>query len=256
MADIIYRRRENLNRNNFFASLVMLAALASVGFAQTLSQSCPNQVSFGVHPGGAVDQSVQAQIEVTYFTTGDPNVFISERAGIYRSASNTVQNTDEFVAKLRRLETNGLASIQKRQSATSYMGETATLNLERDSVNVNGGMINASMAPASPNYLYGLDRETNISVTRNMKRDGDYYRVNLLSWFVDATPAKGGFKTVDYDASMLLKPGQTLLIKLFGDFEVRRGGAARKYMAVTLHYVSPAGLASAADARTAGTWGR
>lgn len=242
-----------MNVKKLFASFVILAALASAGFAQTLSQSCPNKVSFGVHPGGTVDQSVEARVEVTYFTTDDPNVFISERAGVRRSASNMVQDTNEFVAELTVLEKSGAASVQKRQSATSYLGESSALNLERDSVNVRGGMVNASMAPAGPNYIYGLDRETEINVTRNTKRDGDYYRVNLLSWFVDATPTKGGSKTVDYDASMLLKPGQTLLVKLFSDFEVRRGGAARKYMAVTLHSVSPVNVASAANGRAAKT---
>ena len=93
-----------MNRKNFFASLVMLVALASAGFAQTLSQNCPNKVSFGVHPGGPVDTTVQAQVDVTYFTTDDPNVFISERAGINRSASNTVQNTEQFLAALGGLE--------------------------------------------------------------------------------------------------------------------------------------------------------
>ena len=72
------------------ASTVLLAALASTGFAQTLSESCPNQVTFGATPGGPVDQSVQAQVDVTYFSTDDPNVFISERAGIRRSAINAV----------------------------------------------------------------------------------------------------------------------------------------------------------------------
>lgn len=234
-----------MNVKNFFASLVMLVALASASFAQTVvsAESCPNQVSFGVNPGGPVDPNVQAQVEVTYFTTDDPNVFISERAGVHRSASNTVQGTEQFMAALRGMEREGLASIQKRQSATPYMGETAALNLERDSTGVNGRMVNASTA--QPSSDYALDRETEVSVTRNVKRDGDYYRVNLLSWFVDATPEKGGFKTVDYDASMLLKPGQTLIVKLFSDFEAKRGGAGRKYMAVTLRSAGPAALASA-----------
>jgi hypothetical protein len=237
--------------NKLIASTIILAALASAGFAQTLSESCPNQVTFGANPGGPANQSVQAQVEVTYFTTDDPNVFISERAGINRSASNTVQSAGEFAAKLRGLTNDGAASVQKRESATSHMGETASLNLERDSMNVNGRVINASTAPAGSDY--SLDRETQISVTRNTLRDGDYYRVNLLSWFVDATPAKGGFKTVDYDASMLLKPGQTLILKLFSDFEIKRSGAPRKYMAVTLRSAGPVNVASVAKGRAEGT---
>ncbi len=232
-----------MNRKNFFASLVMLVALASASFAQTLSQSCPNQVSFGANPGGPVDPTVQAQVEVTYFTTSDPNAFISERAGIRSSASNTVQDAAQFAAALRGLERAGLASVQKRQSSVSHMGEVAALNLERGSANLEGRMFNASTSrPASD---YALDRETEVSVTRNAKRDGDYYRLNLLSWYVEATAAKGGFKTVDYDASMLLKPGQTVIVKLFSDFETKRGGAGRKYMAVTLRSAGPVSLASA-----------
>jgi hypothetical protein len=234
-----------MNGKNFFASLVMLVALASAGFAQTVvsASSCPNQVSFGAHPGGSADTTVRAQVDVTYFTTDDPNVFISERAGVHRSASNTVQGTEQFMAALGGMEREGLASIQKRQSSSTYMGEAAALNLERDSVNVDAGMVNAGTARSSSDYA--LDRETQLSVTRNVQRDGDYYRINLLSWFVDATPEKGGFKTVDYDASMLLKPGQTLIIKLFSDFETKRGGAGRKYMAVTLRSAGPVALASA-----------
>lgn len=243
-----------MNGKNFFASLIMLAALASAGFAQTFPHNCPNQVTFGAHPAGPVDQSVQAQVDITYFISDDPNAFISERAGIYRSASNTIQDAEEFAATLRRLERQGLARIQKRQSAASYMGGTAALNLERDAVNVDGGMINAGMGTTAS--AYDLDRETSISVTRNVKRDGDYYRLNLLSWFVDATPARGGFKTVDYDASMLLKPGQTLVIKLFSDFEVRRGGAGRKYMAVTLRSAGPVRQASASEAGAPNPVGR
>jgi hypothetical protein len=230
-----------MNGKNFFASLVMLAALASVGFAQTTPSDCPNKVTFGVLAGGPVDRSVRAQVEVTYFTTDDPNVFVSERAGIRRSPSNTVQNTDAFVAKLRGLERDGLATVVKRQSAVSYLGETAELNLERDPAGVDGGMVNASLSPAT---VYALDRETEVSVTQDPSRDGNHYRLNLLSWFVNANAATGGSKTVDYDASMLLKPGETLIVKLFSDFELGRGGAGRKYMAVTLRSVDPNGLAS------------
>jgi hypothetical protein len=242
VADIILGEKREMNGKKFFASLVILVALASAGFAQSLSQSCPNQVTFGTHPRGPVDQSAEARFEVTYFTTDDPNVFISEHAGISRSASSAVRNTSEFIAKLRSLEGNGLASIQKQQSATSFMGESAELNLERDSINARGRMVNASMAAVSANSA--LDRETEISITHDMNVDGNYYRLNLLSWFVEATRAQGGQKIVDYDTSILMKPGQTLIIKLFSNFEQRRGSAGRKYMAVTLHSVTPVNIAS------------
>lgn len=229
-----------MNGKNFFASLVMLVALASAGLAQTPS-SCPNNVKFGVHPVKGINESIRAEVEVTYFDTDDPNEFISERAGINRSASFTVRDAGEFVARLRGLEGNGLARIQKRQSATSYMNETALLNLERDAFGVNGGTINASLRQAADDLT--LDRETEVTVTQNPRTDGDSYRLNLLSWFVDAMAGRGGSKTVDYDGSMLLKPGQTLIVKLFSPHELKRGGAGRKYVAVTLRSVTPVGLA-------------
>lgn len=233
-----------MNGKNFFASLVMLAALASAGFAQTPAESCPNKVTFGSRAAGPVDQSVQAQVEITYFTTDDPNVFISEKDGLNRSSRFRLLDTSEFVAKLQGLQREGVASMQKRQSVTSYFGELARLDLEHDSVNVDGGVVNASLTAAAPGRDYEIERETQVSVSRDPRTDGDAYRVSTLSWFVDATRERGGFKTVDDDSSVLLKPGQTALIKLASDFEVRRSGSVRKYMAVTLRSVTSVGLVS------------
>lgn len=231
---------------SFFASLAMLAALASAGFAQvTTADSCPNKVTYGTRAAGPVDQTVQAEVEITYFSTDDPNAFISERDGLNRSARYTFLNTSDFVARLQGLQREGVASTQKRQAVTSYFGELAELTLERDSVNVDGGMVNASLTAAAPGRDYAVERETQVSVSRDPRTDGDAYRVSTLSWFVDATRERGGFKMVDDDSSVLLKPGRTVIIKLASDFEVRRSGSARKYMAVTLRSVSPVGLASA-----------
>jgi hypothetical protein len=238
-----------MNGQTFFAALVMLAAFASVGYAQANSRDCPNQVSFGAPPGGPVDRASGARFEVTYFTTDDPDVFISERAGIRRSSSGTVLNTDEFAAKLQGLERSGVARVLSRQSATSPLGEVVALGLERDPVKGDGHVVNAAVSTLGLSRVYLLDRETEISVSLNPKRDRGFYRLNLLSWFVDAAPDKGGWKTVDYDASYLLKPGQTMLLKLISDSEVRRSGPARKYIAVTLRSAGPAGTDSAAGAR-------
>jgi hypothetical protein len=229
-----------MNGQQLFATLAMLAALPSFGYAQTNMRDCPNKSAFGVHPRGPISRSSEAQVEVTYFATDDPNVFISERAGIYRSASGIVLSTDEFVAKLGWLEKGGVARVQSRQSAASLLGEVVALNLEHVPVTSDGRVVSAAMSVSSQDQANLPDRETEISVTLNPRRDGGYYRLNLLSWFVDATPVKGGRKTVDYDASYLLKPGQTILIKLFSDFEVGRSGPSRKYIAVTLR---SAGLA-------------
>jgi hypothetical protein len=232
-----------------FVSITILLALASASMAQTASQSCPNQVSFGVHPTFAVDKSVQAEIEVTYFTTDDPNVFISERAGINRSASSMTLETNEFVTKLKKLENDGLAKIQKQERTASYLGETAELRLEHDSVKVNERMIQASAASTSTNYVYGLDRLTEVNVHKGSSDDGDFYRVMVLSWFVNATAMKGGQKVVDYDASRLLAPGQTMLIKLMSDDEIKRSGRARSHVAVTMRSVSTVGSGLAKKSR-------
>ncbi|MBD0373729.1 MAG: hypothetical protein ICV60_23055 [Pyrinomonadaceae bacterium] len=137
-----------------------------------------------------------------------------------------------------------MARVKKRQSVASYMGETAKLGLERGSGNTEGRMINASIAPTNPNYVYTLERETEISVSKDSAEQEGYYRVMVLSWFVDATAFKGGQKVVDYDANLVLAPGQTALFKLMSDYEIKRSGRARSYMAVTMRSVSPVRLAS------------
>ncbi|HKC64637.1 MAG TPA: hypothetical protein VKB86_13435, partial [Pyrinomonadaceae bacterium] len=175
----------------------------------------------------------------TYFTTNDPNVFLSEKAGLRRSSSYTSLSSNQFLAKIEKLQSEGLASIKKRQSATSFLGEMAELNLERNPADAR--MVNASYSTADPSYIYKLDRETEVSVSRGSSHDGDYYRVNFLSWFVDV---KGGRKSVDYDSDVLLKPGQTAVFKLMGNDEVGRSGSGRSYIAVTLRAVNKVGLAS------------
>ena len=223
----------------FFVAALAILALTSINAQRANAQSsCPNSATFGVSPSLPVNKSLQSQIEVTYFTTDDPNAFISEKAGIGRSASYTRLNTPQFVAKIEGLRRDGLASIRKQQSATSYLGQMAELNLERNSGNVR--MVNANHAS---NSLENLDRKSEISVSKGSSLDGEYYRVNLLSWFVDVT-AQGGQKVVDYDANVLLKPGETAIFKLRSDHEVKRSGAARSYIAVTMRSVNNVGVAA------------
>src|SRR5438270_2495525 len=228
-------------KKRFFAAAFALLALTviNMGRANAQSQSCPNQMTFGVHDSLAVDNSLQSQIEVTYFTTNDPNVFLSEKAGLRRSASYTSLSSNQFLAKIEKLQSEGLASIKKSQSATSFLGEMAELNLERNPADAR--MVNASFSTADPNYIYKLDRETEVGVSPGSSLDGDYYRVSLVSWFVDV---KAGRKSADYDSDVLLKPGQTAVFKLMGNDEVGRSGSARSYIAVTLRAVNKVGLAS------------
>lgn len=226
----------------FVAALIVLA-LTSINARQANAQSCQTSETYGVRPPFPVDRNLQSQIEVTYFTTDDPNVFMSEKLGVNRSFSYLKLNTNQFVAKLETLEKNGLASIRKQQSASSYLGEVAAMNLERNSVNGRAGTVNASWASTKRSDLSRLDRESEISVFKGSLNDGDYYRVSLLSWFVNVT-AKGSQKTLDYDAIILLKPGQTAVFKLMSDDEAKRNTAARSYVAVTMRSVDNAGIAS------------
>jgi hypothetical protein len=232
----------------FFAAALSLLSLVSIGALRANAQSCPNQESYGSRQTLAVNKTLQSQIEVTYFTTNDPNAFLSEKAGIKRSATYANLNTEQFVAKIDSLEKAGLASIKKQQSATSFLGEVAELNLERNLVNAGAKMVNANFASSNSNDVNGLDRKTEINVYEGLLSDRDSYRVSLLSWFVDAR-ANGGQRVVDYDAIVLLKPGQTAVFKLSSNYEVKRSGAARSYIAVTMRSVNSVGLASLAHRR-------
>lgn len=224
----------------FFVTATAFLALASVNALTANAQSsCPTTDMFGARPLLAVDKTLQSQLEVTYFTTDDPNAFISEKAGARRSASYKSLDAQQFVARLESLERAGVASIRKRESASSFLGEVAELNLERGPLSA-GGMINASHATG----LKGLDRRSEINVYRGLPNEQGYYRVSLLSWFVGS-----GQQFVDYDAIVLLKPGQTAVFKLMSDGEAKRTGAARSYVAITMRSVGSTSLASLAHRR-------
>lgn len=226
----------------FFIVALSLLAFTSINALSARAQSCTNLETFGFRESLAANKSLQSQIEVTYFTTDDPNAFMSEKAGLNKSASYLSMSATQFVAKLGGLEKNGLASIRKQNSMTSFLGETAELNLERNSVNRQGSMINASHASNSKD-LNMLDRKTEINVYEARALDRGYYRLSLLSWFVDAT-SNGAQRMVDYDAIVLLKPGQTAVFKLASKYELKRGGSSRSYVAVTMRSVNPVSLAS------------
>jgi hypothetical protein len=231
-----------MTSKKFFVAALALFALTSVGALKAQAQqSCPDLETFGSRPLLAVDKTLQSQIEVTYFTTNDPNAFLSEKAGLSRSASYMNMNANQFVAKLGALQKDGLASIRKQQSATAYLGELAELNLESNLNNNDARMMNASLSSRSD--ISALDRKTEINVYEGLPSERGYYRVSLLSWFVNAT-SKGGHNVVDYDAIVLLKPGQTAVFKLGSNYEVKRSGAARSYIAVTMRSVNNVSLAS------------
>lgn len=235
-----------MNKKLFAICLALIAA-ASITATKANAQSCPNTLTFGVHSTLPGDKTLQSQVEVTYFTTDDPNVFISEAAGISRSGSYTHVDTNQFVAKITLLQKEGVASIKKHEALTSFLGESAQLNLER--FGSDAKMINASFA-SDPNDLKALDRQTEINVNKGFPSDGDYYRVGVLSWFVDVNMS-GGMKMLDYDGSILMKPGETAVFKLRSDNELKRSGSVRTYVAVTMRSVTSANSASLARPRTA-----
>ena len=231
-----------MSKKFFVAALALLALTSISALTVNAQQSCPVGETFGARQTLAVNKNLQSQIEVTYFTTADPNAFLSERAGLNRSASYVKLNTNQFVARLDALQRDGVASVRKQQSATSFLGEMAQLNLEHGAAN-KAGIINASFASRNADDVRGLDRRTEVNVLEGRANEGGYYRVSLLSWFVDAA-ARNGHKTLDYDAVVLLKPGQTAVFKLVSNNEVRRSGSSRSYMAVTMRSVNNVSLAS------------
>jgi len=208
--------------------------------SRTDAQSCPNQESYGVRPSRAVDKSAQSRIEITYFNTVDANAFISEAGGARRSASYARLTSSQFNARINSLVASGIATIRKQQSAAPYLGQVAELNLER--ANATAKMVKAIWSPNDPAYLSSLDRETEVTVSKASSLDGPYYRLSVLSWFVDVTN-KGGQKVVDYDASVLLLPGETAIFKLMSDDEARRSGNGRNYIAVTMRSVDGGSVA-------------
>lgn len=235
-----------MNKRFFFAALA-LVALTGASALKANAQSCPDPEVYGTRSVIAINKNLQAQIEVTYFSTDDPSAFISEKAGLGRSASYKSLDTNQFVARLDSLERSGLASIRKRQSGSSFLGETAELNLERGLTVGDGRFVHTGHASKAYD-VSGLDRQTEINVYEGSGRDGGRFRVSVLSWFVDA--AQGGSKRfVDYDAIVLLKPGQTAVFKLASSYEQKRGGAGRSYMAVTMRSVGGTSVAPLARGR-------
>ena len=227
----------------FIAALALLALTSFSALRANAQESCKNLETFGIRSENlAVNKNLQSQIEATYFPTNDANAFLSEKAGINRSATYLSLSANQFVAKLDGLERDGLASIRKQTSVTSFLGEMAEMNLERNSFNSQDRMINTSHASLNRSALNGLDRKTEINVSEGRTSDRGYYRLSLLSWFVDAANAQ---KLVDYDAIVLLKPGQTAVFKLASKYEVGRSGSSRNYVAITMRSVNNATLASA-----------
>src|SRR5205085_9122413 len=102
---------------------------------------------FGDHGALAGNTSAQSQIEVTYFTTKDPNVFISEEiiyfttkdpnaftsenAGLNHSANSAILSNSQFITRLEKMQNEDSANLKKREDAVSSLGGWAEVDLER-----------------------------------------------------------------------------------------------------------------------------
>lgn len=234
----IYNALIVMNKKLLVITLVLLG-LSSINAHDTSAQSCPARDVYGVRAPLPVDVNLQSQIEVTYFSTDDYNAFMTEHAGLSRSASYQKLTTSQFVAKLDGLQRTGVASIKKKLSATSFFGEVVMINLEREPDNSNARMVNAGRTSRRVGGLSALNRLSEISVFKGHDSDGESYRVSLLSFFVDP---KSSRRIADYDAIVLLKPGLTAIFKLTSSEELRRSGPARSYIAITMRSVNNGGL--------------
>ena len=107
-----------MSKKFFVAALALLALTSISALRASAQQSCQTLETYGTRQLLAVNKNLQAQIEVTYFTTDDPNAFISEKAGLGRSASYLSLNANQFVARLGALQRDGLASIRKQHEPT------------------------------------------------------------------------------------------------------------------------------------------
>ncbi len=230
-----------MNRKLLIVALTILAII-SVNRERASAQSCQTSETYGVRSSLPVDRALQSRIEVTYFTTSDPNAFITEEASLKSSVSYLNLNTSLFVSRLVSLARNGLASIRKQQTANTYLGEVAALNLERNSTNTRARMVNVNSYNRNQNEAKGFNRQTEIAVYKGPAGADEYYRLSFLSWLVKSAP-KVMQMPVDFDAIVLMMPGQTAIFKLMSDKELQRTGDGRSYVAVTLRSVDNTSVA-------------
>jgi hypothetical protein len=212
------------------ASVLIVATLGGIA----LAQSCPNVVQYGQRPPSVrmpgETRGVRAQ--VTYFKTADRDAFIKEDDERRKSPSVLKLRSTDFAGELAMLEQQGTATSSTRLSRLLYLGDTGEFNLPTQ---ITGATINvgfASLPGSNARRWFELDRATAISVKQ---RPGErFYRVELLSTFVQLKPEGGADLTVDLDAGAFLEPGETIIYKLMSDFEVARAGSWRTYIALAL----------------------
>jgi hypothetical protein len=180
----------------------------------------------------------RVRVQAVYFRTDDKNAFISEANGVRLASSTRLLRSEDFSGKLAQLVARGKAEVDSRRTSTLLLAEAAALDRGPQALNQNASYFddvhNFDVAnrflPVT--RVRKMDRHTTFAVFR--RKDEDFYRVGLVSWFVEIEPNGGGWMTVDLDAGVFLRPGETQIFKFLSDFERERTGDARSYLALTL----------------------
>lgn len=230
--------------------LVTLSLAARVTAQVSTQQSCQNVRTFGARPTGirADGETRRVRVQATYFRTDDKNAFVPETGDRSRSSSLVKVNGEEFRDRLAQLVARGEAEVNGRRAGALYMGDTAALDRGPQALNQNASYFDIATPQLSVTRLRSLDRYTTFSVFQ--KKGEDFYRVGLLSWFVETGTDGGGRMTIDLDAGVFLRPGETQVFKFLSDYEVERTGEARTYLALTLVPLDDDGVEEVAQAVT------
>jgi hypothetical protein len=223
------------------AGLLVTLGLAAPAAAQiSPQQSCPTARDYAMRPPGICEEgeSRRVRVQAVYFRTDDKNAFISEANGVRLAPSTRLFRYEDFSGKLAQLVARGKAEINSRRTGTLLLAESAALDRGPQALNRNANYFDkANIFDVQTRWLpvprvRALDRHTTFAVFR--RKDEDFYRVGLVSWFVEIGPNGGGRMTVDLDAGVFLRPGETQIFKFLSDFEVERTGEARTHLALTL----------------------
>lgn len=214
------------------AACGLLAALA-LG-ARAVAQDCPNVRNFGESQAAERREGETRLVKVQglYFITEDKNAFLPEVEGRRWNPAFETVSTKAFSAKLTRLVAQGEAAVKGRQNGSLLLGDTAALGRGPRPFNQDVSFLGLAPAALDVAQVRVLDRYTTFSVAR--KPDEPFYRLRLLSWFVETRPDGSGWMTVDIDFGTFLRPGETQVVKFLSDFEVKRTGSARAYLALSL----------------------
>lgn len=213
--------------------MVLISATALQAFAQS---SCPNVETYGVQQtsGRESGETRRVQVTLTYFRTNDRSVFMPEGEDFTRNSSFIKIQSADFLSRLTQLEQQNEASISGRLVGSMFLGDRAEYNLERNTTNAYHNLGDLSSSALVPNRWFNLDRQTTVNV--EFRGDESFYRVLLLSSFVDVRPETAEV-TVDLDAGTFLQPNETVIYKLFSDFEVARTVVGRAHLAVSVQPV-------------------